>query len=38
MSIHPTPAVRVGTVYVPAWKIDAIVRDLRGAVEKGRKA
>ena len=34
MSTVKTTAERVGTVYVPAWYIDAIVADLRRAVER----
>ena len=34
MSTVKTTAERVGTVYVPAWKLDAIVADLRRAVRK----
>ena len=34
MSITKTTAVRVGTIMMPAWKLDAIVADLRRAVER----
>jgi len=34
MTVHETTAVRVGTVFMPAWKLDAIVADLRRAVER----